>query len=101
MSGILEKMSEIQQLADLGTEESTPELICARVAKIFRVSETEVALLELSGSMLNFLYPAELKTAGAIPRSNLTGAAPTPRGKQAEMFKGLAEGKKLSAFAFG
>jgi len=98
MSGILEKMSEIQQLADLGTEERTPELICARVAKIFRVSETEVALLELSGSMLNFLYPAELKTAGAIPLSSSAVAARTATSKQAELFNGFAEVKHLSIF---
>src|SRR5258708_19377629 len=98
MSGILEKMSEIQQLADLGTEERTPELICACVAKIFRVSETEVALLELSGSMLNFLYPAELKTAGAIPLSSSAVAARTARSKQAELFNGFAEVKHFSIF---
>ncbi|MGD1082865.1 MAG: hypothetical protein ABR881_31505, partial [Candidatus Sulfotelmatobacter sp.] len=60
--------------------------ICACVAKIFHVKETEVALLELRGSLLSFLYPAELKTAGAIPLSSSAVAARTARTKQSELF---------------
>ena len=41
------------------------------MAKIFNVKETEVALLELSRSLLEFSIPPELKTAGAIPLSSL------------------------------
>lgn len=91
-------MWEIQQLAGLDTEAGTPESICACVAKIFRVSATEVALLELSGSLLNFLYPAELKTAGAIPLSSSAVAACTARSKRAELFNGFAEVKHFSIF---
>ncbi|MGA7766870.1 MAG: hypothetical protein WCA27_11680, partial [Candidatus Sulfotelmatobacter sp.] len=68
-------MCEIEQLAGLDSRDSTPESICACVAKIFHVKETEVALLELRGSLLSFLYPAELKTAGAIPLSSSAVAA--------------------------
>jgi hypothetical protein len=96
--GILDKMREIEQLADLEPGCRTPESICACVAKIFRVSHTEVALLELSGTMLNFLYPAELKTAGAIPLSSSAVAARTARSKQAELFNGFAEVKHFSIF---
>jgi hypothetical protein len=91
-------MGEIEKLADLAAEDRTPASICAHVAKIFRVSETEVALLELSGSMLNFVYPAELKTAGAIPLSSSAVAARTARSKQAELFNGFAEVKHFSIF---
>jgi hypothetical protein len=72
---MLGKMGEIEQLAGVDTMDTTPEAICAGVAKMFLVSETEVALLELSGRLLNFLYPAELKTAGAIPLSSSAVAA--------------------------
>jgi GAF domain-containing protein len=68
------------------------------VAKVFHVSETEVALLELSGSLLNFLYPAELKTAGAIPLSSSAVAARTARTKQAELFNGFTQVKHFSVF---
>jgi hypothetical protein len=97
-SGMLEKMWEIEQLAGLDSPDSTPESICACVAKIFRVSETEVALLELGGSLLNFLYPAELKTAGAIPLSSSAVAACTARSQQAELFNGFTQVKHFSIF---
>ena len=97
-SVMLGSMREIEQIAGLGTEELTPASICACVAKIFRVSPTEVALLELTGSMLNFLYPAELKTAGAIPLSSSAVAARTARTKQAELFNGFAGVKHFSIF---
>ena len=96
--GHAQKVLEIEQLADLATEGGTPESICACVAKIFRVSHTEVALLELSGTMLNFLYPAEWRTAGAIPLSSSAVAARTARSKQAELFNGFAEVKHFSIF---
>src|SRR6202051_1547502 len=83
-------MWEIEQLADLAAEDRTPSTICAHVAKIFRVSETEVALLELSGSMLNFLYPAELRTAGGIPLFSSAVAGPPARGKKEGFFKGVS-----------
>jgi len=96
---MLEKMGEIEQLEGLlDSQGGDPESICACVAKIFRVSETEVALLELCGSMLNFLYPAELKTAGAIPLSSSAVAARTARTKQAEIFNGFTEVKHFSIF---
>jgi hypothetical protein len=68
------------------------------VAKIFHVTRTEVALMELTGSMLSFLYPEELKTAGAIPLSSSAVAARTARTKQAEIFNGFAEVKHFSVF---
>jgi hypothetical protein len=57
-------MREIEQIAGLDSSVNTSESICARVAKIFEVRESEVALLELSGSLLNFLYPVVLKNGG-------------------------------------
>ncbi|HWY21957.1 MAG TPA: hypothetical protein VNX26_12105 [Candidatus Acidoferrum sp.] len=68
------------------------------MAKIFNVRETEVALLELGRSLLNFLYPAELKTAGAIPLSSSAVAARTARTKQAELFNGFTQVKHSSIF---
>jgi hypothetical protein len=91
-------MAEIDQLAQLDAAECTPESICVVVAKLFHVGETEVALLELGGSLLNFLYPAELKTAGAIPLSSSAVAARTARTRQAEIFNGFAQVKHFSVF---
>jgi len=95
---ILEEMWEIEQLAGLEASESTPESICASVAKMFQVRETEVALMELSGNLLTFLYPAELKTAGAIPLSSSAVAARTAQTKRAELFNGFTQVKHSSVF---
>ena len=97
-SGMLREMWELEQLAGLDSSESTPESICACVAKIFQVRATEVALLALSGSLLNFLYPAELKTAGAIPLSSSAVAARTAQTKRAELFNGFTQVKHFSVF---
>ena len=97
-SVMLGKMWEIEHLANLDARDSTPESICACVAKIFYAKETEVALLELRGSLLNFLYPAELKTAGAIPLSSSAVAARTARTKQAELFNSFTQVKHFSIF---
>src|SRR5271166_110276 len=91
-------MDGIDQFAALESSDGSPDSICACVAKIFRVTETEVALLELSGSLLNFLYPAELKTAGAIPLSSSAVAARTARTKQSDLFNGFARVKHFSIF---
>ncbi len=97
-SVMLGEMWEIEPLAGLEASESTPESICAYVAKMFQVGETEVALLELSGNLLTFLYPAELKTAGAIPLSSSAVAARTAQTKQAELFNGFTQVKHFSVF---
>jgi hypothetical protein len=91
-------MQENEQLAELDSPDSTPQSVCARMAKIFRVKETEVALLKLSGSLLHFLYPSELKTAGAIPVSSSAVAARTARTKHAELFNGFTQVKHFSIF---
>jgi GAF domain-containing protein len=91
-------MWELEQFKGLDSLDSTPESICTCVAKIFRVRETEVALLELGGKLLNFLYPAELKTAGAIPLSSSSVAARTARTKQSELFNSFTQVKHFSIF---
>lgn len=91
-------MWDLEQLGVLDSAHSTPDSICAGVARIFQVRDTEVALLEVSGRMLNFLYPAELKTAGAIPLASSSVAARTARTKQSELHNGFAEVKHYSIF---
>ena len=90
-------MLEIEQLADLDSQ-STPESICSGVAKVFAVRPTEIALLEVSGNLLRFLYPAELKKVGAIPLSSSAVAARTARTKRSELFNTFARVKHSSVF---
>jgi hypothetical protein len=91
-------MGDAEQFAGWNLEDTSPESICANVAKVFHVKETEVALLELSGSLLNFVYPPELKTMGAIPLSSSAVAARTARNREAELFNSFAQVNHFSIF---
>jgi hypothetical protein len=91
-------MGGIEQFALDSSASSTPVSICACVAKIFQVNKTEVALLELSGRLLNFLYPAELRSAGAIPLSSSAVAAVTAQSKRAELFNSFTQVRHSSVF---
>src|SRR5579863_7695248 len=81
-----------------GLKDSEPSSICEVVAKIFHVGATEVALLRLERNLLKFVYPAELKTAGAIPLSSSSVAARTARTKRAEFFNSFTGVKHSSVF---
>lgn len=92
------KMLETEQLASLESLDSGPEAICASVAGIFKVRKTEVALLEVSGSVLRFLYPAELTKVGAIPLSSSAVAARTARTRKSDLFNTFTRVKHSSVF---
>jgi hypothetical protein len=89
---------DIEQSGNADLLAGTPTSICACVAEMFEVRQTEVALLELKGTLLNFVYPTELKTAGAIPISSSAVAARTAQTKQAELFNSFARVKHSSIF---
>jgi hypothetical protein len=94
---MLRQMMEMEQLAELGSE-ATPGAICAVVAQLFKVRATEVALLKLSGNLLNFIHPAELQKAGAIPLASSSVAARTARTRQAELFNSFVKIDHFSVF---
>ena len=71
---------------------TTPDKFCVALAKLFAVRPKEVAMLRLDRSLLNFLYPAELKIAGAIPVSSSTAiAAHTATTKKFEIFNNFTK----------
>jgi len=76
----------------------TPEQLCAELAKLFGVRRDEVALLRLQGRMLHFVYPAELRAAGAIPLSSSAVAARTAGARKAEVFNSFVRVKHSSVF---
>jgi len=80
------------------THKQTPERICAELARIFDVRETEVALLQVKRSFLEFVYPAELKAGGAIPLSSSAVAARTASEKKADIFNSFATVRHASIF---
>jgi hypothetical protein len=79
-------------------EDWAPDSVCARVADIFQVKQTEVALLELRGTLLHFLFPAALRTAGAIPVSSSAVAARTAQTRKAELFNSFTQVNHFSVF---
>jgi GAF domain-containing protein len=90
-------MAPADQLAYL-PHDCDAQKLCASIAEIFQVKETEVALLELRGKLLHFLYPEELKTAGAIPVSSSAVAARTAQAKKAEIFNSFTQVSHFSIF---
>ena len=76
----------------------SPERVCAELAKLFGVRRDEVALLRLQGRMLHFLFPAELREAGAIPLSSSAVAARTASSRKAELFNSFVKVKHSSIF---
>lgn len=66
---------------------ATPEKACAAISELFRVTKAEVALLRTERDVLNFVFPAELKTAGFIPLSSASAvAARTANSRKVELF---------------
>jgi GAF domain-containing protein len=72
--------------------------LCVVLAKIFRVQNTEVAMLRLEGGLLRFVFPEHLRTSGAIPLSSKAVAAHTALSKKAEIFNNFARVKHASIF---
>jgi hypothetical protein len=68
---------DFQELEKLVNQQPTPDRAAAKLAKLLKVQRTEVALLRVQDGMLKFIYPAELRTAGAIPVSSSAVAART------------------------
>lgn len=76
----------------------TPIDLCGVLAKIFRVEESEVALLRLDGGLLRFVFPEHLRTTGSIPLSSKAVAAHTALSKKPEIFNNFARVKHASIF---
>lgn len=76
----------------------TVEDICSTIAKTFHVRKHEVALLFVDRRMLRFMFPAELKVAGAIPLTSSAVAARTVNTKRAELFNNFVIVQHSSIF---
>jgi len=69
--------------AGLGELESTlsaspsPDGICWKLAQIFHVRRSEIALLRLEKGSLRFIFPPELRAAGVLPLNGSAVAART------------------------
>jgi hypothetical protein len=71
---------------------------CAEVASMFRVRAHEVAILELNKSILQFVYPLELRKTGMIPLISSAQVAKTAMSKRAEIFNNFTSVRHSSVF---
>jgi|KBSMisStandDraft_5_1062788.scaffolds.fasta_scaffold1596858_1 hypothetical protein len=92
------EMLETEPLSIPDSEDASPESICAYVARVFGVRTTEIALLQVTGTLLKFIFPPELKRVGAIPLSGSAVAARTARKKRPELFNTFTRVKHSSVF---
>lgn len=69
--------TDFDELEKLINQQPTPDRAAAKLAKLLKVQRTEVALLRVQDGLLKFIYPAELRAAGAIPVSSNAVAART------------------------
>src|SRR5512146_1969425 len=77
----------LENLEDVVAVEScTVEQVCHQLSRIFRVRSQEVALLKVQRSMLQFLHPPELRSAGAIPLTSSAVAARSAMSRRADYF---------------
>jgi GAF domain len=86
------------QLPHFDLPDSAVASICSKVGKFFRVTQSEVALLELQGEWLSFLHPAELSRAGSIHLWSSAVAARTARAGKAELFNDFTREPHQSLF---
>src|SRR5581483_189351 len=90
---------ETKPIEELLRKKDTAQEFCAQLAAILHVRPTEVALLRLEKGLLRFLFPDELKTAGAIPVSSSSAvAAHTASSKKVELFNNFSKIKHASIF---
>ncbi len=84
--------SEARGLEHLLDQNPTPDQFCTELSRIFHVRQSEVALLRLENGLLKFLFPDELKTAGAIPISSSSSvAAHTAVTRKVELYNNFAK----------
>lgn len=91
-------LNRLGALKSAVTRNLSPAHICTEVARLFEVRETEVALLQVKRSFLEFVFPPELKAGGAIPLSSSAVAAKTATDKKAEVFNSFTTVRHASIF---
>ena len=93
MAASLDKLEDV-----VAVESCTVEQVCYELARLFRVRTQEVALLKVQRSMLAFLHPAELRSAGAIPLSSSAIAARTAASRRADYYNNFVAVQHSSIF---
>jgi hypothetical protein len=88
----------ITDLERLRSEASGPGVFCLKLALMLHVHRDEVALLRLERNSLRFVFPAELRAAGALPLSSPAVAARTAGTKTSLLSNTFARVRHVSLF---
>lgn len=67
----------VSDLKSMVAESPSADRVCLKIGQILRVRRSEVALLRLESNSLRFIFPPELRSAGALPLSGSAVAART------------------------
>ncbi len=82
----------------IAEQDAGPDRLCAELAKLFHIKADEVALLRLEKSILRFLFPPGLKTAGSVPLTGPAVAARTASTKSTLLSNNFAKVKHVRIF---
>lgn len=93
------QITQLDGLRELmATQHPVFDEICRELARAFHVRETEIALLCAHGTVLKFVFPAELKQAGSIPISGSAIAARTALTRKPEFFNNFVKVRHVGIF---
>jgi hypothetical protein len=76
-AGVKPAKATMEDLERMLPESPSAERVCLKLAQILGVHRNEVALLRLEKNSLRFVFPPELRAAGALPLSGSAVAART------------------------
>jgi hypothetical protein len=79
-------------------ESPSAERVCLKLAQILGVRRNEVALLRRDKSSLRFVFPSELRAAGALPLTGSAVAARTASTRTSLLSNSFARVKHVSLF---
>jgi hypothetical protein len=88
----------IADLERIRGDSPTPEAFCLKLAEILHVHSNEVALLRVEKNWLRFVFPLELRAAGALPLSGPAVAARTASAKSSLLSNSFARVRHASLF---
>jgi hypothetical protein len=88
----------MEDLERLLPESPNAERVCLKVAQILGVHRNEVALLRLEKNSLRFVFPPELRAAGALPLSGSAVAARTAASRTPSLSNSFARVKHVRLF---
>jgi GAF domain-containing protein len=97
-AGVKAAEATIEDLERMLAESPSAERVCLTLARILGVHRDEVALLRRERNSLRFVFPPELRAAGALPLSGSAVAARTAASRTPLLSNSFARVKHVRLF---